>query len=83
MADDKAATLVVNALKRHPYATALELWQLISRLAETNADKALLRQAFRQQDQSIRVLLARLANTGAVCSRIRATSGVLLEWWAV
>ncbi len=80
MTEDR--TLLLNSLRENPWATALELFNFVKVKIETRDDKRFVKASFPEEDQSIRVLLAKMRKEGLVISRDRPKT-VLMEWSAV
>ena len=71
--------MITRVLSDKPWMTAPEIFNELKARIETRDDKRLIKAAFPDEDQSIRVLLAKMRKDGFVRSRERAKT-VLLEW---
>ena len=71
--------MIVRVLADSHWMTALEIFNELKARIETRDDKRLIKAAFPDEDQSIRVLLSKMRKDGLVRSRERAKT-VFLEW---
>ena len=77
---DKAKQLVLNIIKKHPGLTAGQIWSKIAQIRSKSASEYReIKRILFEEDQSVRLLLARMEEDGWVSHSIRYNS-ILKEW---
>ena len=77
---NKTKQLVLNILKKHPGLTAGQIWSKIAQIRSKSASEYReIKRILFEEDQSVRLLLARMEEDGWVSHSIRHKS-ILKEW---